>query len=51
MLQQDTPQDFVISTGEKHSVRELVEVCFQEIGMEIMYVTSYHYIRLPIPLH
>lgn len=37
MLQQDTPQDFVISTGEKHSVRELVEVCFQEIGMEIIW--------------
>ena len=28
MLQQDEPDDFVIATGEVHSVRELVEVAF-----------------------
>ncbi|MGH7369953.1 MAG: GDP-mannose 4,6-dehydratase, partial [Candidatus Methylomirabilaceae bacterium] len=28
MLQQDTPDDFVIATGETHSVRELVEIAF-----------------------
>ena len=36
MLQQDTPEDFVIATGETHSVREFVEVAFQEIGKEIV---------------
>jgi GDPmannose 4,6-dehydratase len=28
MLQQDTPQDYVIATGETHTVREFVEVAF-----------------------
>jgi GDPmannose 4,6-dehydratase len=36
MLQQDTPEDFVIATGETHSVREFVEAAFQEIGKEIV---------------
>ena len=36
MLQQDKPNDFVVATGEVHSVRELVEVAFKEIGMDIM---------------
>ena len=38
MLQQKEPEDFVIATGEAHSVRELVELAFQEIGSEIVYV-------------
>lgn len=33
MLQQDSPEDFVISTGETHSVREFLEVAIQEIGL------------------
>ena len=33
MLQQNTPQDFVIATGEQHSVREFVEVAAQEIDI------------------
>jgi GDPmannose 4,6-dehydratase len=33
MLQQDTPEDFVIATGEDHSVRECVEVAFDEAGL------------------
>ena len=33
MLQQDTPEDYVIATGETHSVREFVEVAFQEVGI------------------
>jgi len=37
MLQQDVPEDFVIATGETHSVREFVEVVFQEIGKEIVW--------------
>jgi len=35
MLQQEKPEDFVIGTGESHSVREFVEVAFQYAGMEI----------------
>jgi GDPmannose 4,6-dehydratase len=35
MLQQDAPEDFVIATGESHSVREFVELAFREIDMSI----------------
>ena len=35
MLQQDEPDDFVIATGETHSVREFVELAFAEVGIEI----------------
>jgi len=35
MLQLDTPEDFVIATGETHTVREFVEVAFGELGMPI----------------
>ncbi|XP_046387671.1 GDP-mannose 4,6 dehydratase [Ischnura elegans] len=35
MLQQEKPEDFVIATGETHSVREFVEAAFQYIGREI----------------
>ena len=35
MLQQDKPDDFVIATGESHSVREFVEKAFHEAEMEI----------------
>ena len=38
MMQQDKPEDYVIATGEAHSVRELVELAFQEVGIEIVYV-------------
>jgi GDPmannose 4,6-dehydratase len=34
MLQQDEPDDFVIATGEAHSVRELVEVAFAHVGLD-----------------
>ena len=36
MLQRDSPVDYVVATGESHSVRELVELAFSHIGMEIM---------------
>ena len=36
MLQTETPEDFVIATGETHSVREFVEAAFQEIGKTIV---------------
>lgn len=35
MLQQDTPEDFVIATGIQHSVREFVETAAGELGMSI----------------
>lgn len=34
MLQQDEPQDFVIATGESHTVRELCEVAFAHLGLD-----------------
>lgn len=36
ILQHDVPEDFVIATGETHSVREFVELAFQCIGVSIM---------------
>ena len=35
MLQQDQPEDYTISTGEQHTVREFVEVAAKELGMDI----------------
>lgn len=35
MLQQDKPDDYVISTGETHPVREFVELAFTAAGMEL----------------
>ena len=32
MLQQDKPEDFVVSTGEQHSVREFIEVTAKRLG-------------------
>jgi len=37
MLQQEKPQNFVIATGETHSVREFVELAFKEINIEIVW--------------
>ena len=34
MLQQDEPDDYVIATGETHSVRELVELAFAHVGLD-----------------
>jgi GDPmannose 4,6-dehydratase len=34
MLQQDQPDDYVIATGETHSVRELVEIAFDCVGLD-----------------
>jgi GDPmannose 4,6-dehydratase len=40
MLQQDTPDDFVIATGETHTVREFVERAFAEAGIVIAWQGS-----------
>jgi GDPmannose 4,6-dehydratase len=34
MLQQDTPDDYVIGTGEAHSVREFTEAAFANAGLD-----------------
>jgi GDPmannose 4,6-dehydratase len=41
MLQQEKPQDYVVGTGETHSVRELVELAFSHAGLDYRkYVVS-----------
>ena len=34
MLQQDQPDDYVVATGETHSVREFCEVAFGHVGLD-----------------
>lgn len=34
MLQQETPEDFVISTGETNTVRRMVEIAFTRVGLD-----------------
>ena len=41
MLQQDKPDDFVLATGEQHSVREFCDICFKFIGIDIVYVLRF----------
>lgn len=47
MLQQDTPDDYVIATGENHSVREFVELAFEAVGIK----DWKKYIVFDSPLH
>jgi GDPmannose 4,6-dehydratase len=35
MLQQDEPEDFVLATGEAHSVREFAEIAFEHAGLDM----------------
>ena len=35
ILQHDTPEDFVIATGEQHSVREFAQLAFRNVGIEL----------------
>jgi GDPmannose 4,6-dehydratase len=37
ILQQDIPDDYVIATGEQHSVREFVETAFHEVGTQLVW--------------
>ncbi len=34
MLQQDDPDDYVVATGETHSIREFLDLAFREVGIE-----------------
>lgn len=38
MLQQEKPEDFVIATGEQHSVREFCTLAFKYVGIELEFV-------------
>jgi len=37
MLQQGKPQDYVLATGETHTVKEFVELSFKEVGIDIVW--------------
>lgn len=37
MLQQERPDDYVLATGETHSVRECVDLAFSEIGVRLVW--------------
>ena len=37
MLQQEKPKDYVIATGEQHSVRDFVNIAGKELGFEILW--------------
>ncbi|MGD0876786.1 MAG: GDP-mannose 4,6-dehydratase, partial [Anaerolineales bacterium] len=47
MLQQETPEDFVIGTGETHSVREFADTAFKYVGLnyEDYVVQDAHFLR------
>jgi len=38
MLQHDEPDDYVIASGEEHSVREFTELAFREVGIDIQWI-------------
>ncbi len=38
MLQQDQPDDYVIATGETHSVREFLNLAFAHVGIDLEWV-------------
>ena len=40
MLQNDKPDDFVVATGEQHSVREFCQLAFHEVGIELEFQGS-----------
>ncbi len=40
MLQQEKPEDFVIATGEQHSVRDFVRMAAEELGIELSWTGS-----------
>jgi GDPmannose 4,6-dehydratase len=53
MLQQPEARDYVISTGEKHSIREFLEIAFNHVGLPhwSQYVTSDPRFKRPAELH
>jgi GDPmannose 4,6-dehydratase len=52
MLQQPEPDDYVVATGETHSVRELCELAFSEVGLDYKkYVTVDKRFYRPAEVH
>lgn len=55
MLQQETPDDYVVATNEAHSVREFVEAAFEHVGVQIKWevcdLTSWSWTRLYEHIH
>jgi len=52
MLQQPEPDDYVIATGEAHTVRELCELAFSEVGLDYKkYVTVDKRFYRPAEVH
>jgi GDPmannose 4,6-dehydratase len=53
MLQQDEPGDYVVATGEAHSVQELVETAFEYVGLDwhALVRTAATLVRGPAELH
>lgn len=53
MLQQETPEDYVIGTGEQHSIRELLEISFNHVGINDweQYIESDPRFKRPAELH
>lgn len=37
MLQQDSPDDYVVATGETHTVREFCELAFEHVGIDLVW--------------
>ena len=37
MLQQDDPDDYVLATGENHSIRDFIELAFKEVGRAVIW--------------
>lgn len=52
MLQQDTPDDYIISTGQTHSIRDFLTLAFERVGLPQweQYITIDPQFRRPIEL-
>jgi GDPmannose 4,6-dehydratase len=37
MLQQEKPEDFILATGETHSVKEFIDTVFSELEMDLVW--------------
>ena len=52
MLQSDTPEDFVIATGESNSLEDFVATAFSEVGLDWrQYVTQDPKLFRPAEIH
>ena len=52
MLQQETPRDYIIATGVKHSVEDLCRIAFNRVGLDYReYVIESEQYKRPAELH